>query len=63
MNDDRWITEALRPVPLEADTAARIRARLGVEVAKRRARVLDSALHAGFAVAAVAWAVLVVVVR
>jgi hypothetical protein len=61
MNDERWITEALRPVPLEADAAGRIRARLGVEVATRRARVLDGALHAGFAVAAVAWAVLVVV--
>lgn len=58
--DDMRLAEVLRPIPLADDTAPRIAARVAVEVAARRARLLDGALHAGFAVAAVAWALLVI---
>jgi hypothetical protein len=61
--DDKHIAEALPPVPLDPPAARRIRVRLGVEVEARRAQLLEGALYGGFALAAVAWALFVVVAR
>jgi hypothetical protein len=52
---------ALGPIALDPAVSARTLARVQVEVAARRAQLLEGALHAGFAVAAVAWALLVAV--
>lgn len=52
---------ALGPVPLPPEAERRIRARLAQEVERRRAELLEGALYGGFAVAAVAWALLMVV--
>ena len=62
-DQDGLLAGALTPVPLTDDGARRIRVRLGTEVEARRAALLDGALHGGFAVAAVAWTLFIVIAR
>lgn len=57
MNDDE-IAGLLAPIPLEVNAERRIRTRVLDDVAARRLAMLDAGLHGGFAMAAVAWAIL-----
>ena len=60
---DPGLADALGPIALAPAADRRIRARIGVEVERRRAMALEGALHGGFALAAVVWAFLVVLPR
>lgn len=58
--DDKRVAEALGPLPLTPRTARRIGDRLRTEVDARRTMALEGALYGGFALAAVVWAIAVV---
>ncbi len=60
---DAAIRGAFSPIPLSDAASRRIRPRIAVEVDRRRIALLDGALHGGFALAAVAWTLLMVVGR
>ena len=51
----------LGELPLDPQAARRVRGRLGAEVEARRLEVIEGALHGGFAIAALAWTLLVLV--
>ncbi len=58
---DDLVRRDLTEIPLSADAQRRLRVRLGREVEARRLELLEGALHGGFALAAVAWTILVLV--
>lgn len=58
---DDVVRTDLADLPLSADAQRRMRVRLGREVEARRLELLEGALHGGFALAAVAWTLLVLV--
>lgn len=51
------IAAGLGPLPLAPEAERRIRARVAVEVERRRGELLEGALYGGFALAAVVWAI------
>ena len=61
MTDDPDVQMAalLAPIPLSEAAGRRIAGRIRREVEARRRELLESALHGGFALAAVAWALLI----
>ena len=65
MNDEPEApsTAPLPPLPLEPDAARRIQARVRREVDARRQELLEGALYGGFALAAVAWTLLILLPR
>jgi len=58
---DDLVLPELADLPLPPDAQRRMRVRLGREVDARRLELLEGALHGGFALAAVAWTLLVLV--
>lgn len=58
---DDLVRRELADLPLAPDAQRRMRVRLGREVEARRLELLEGALHGGFALAAVAWTLLVLV--
>ncbi len=58
---DDHVARHLGELPLDPQAARRVRGRLGAEVEARRLEVIEGALHGGFAIAALAWTLLVLV--
>lgn len=56
VNTDPALRQALAPLPLRPDADRRIRAAVRAEARRARVALAEAALHGGFALGAVLWA-------